>query len=123
MFIVKGTKERVVVNKKYVAKVKFFEGAKDLTKNKYFWIITIFNLFMAIRVFCNITTWITQYSFESNLANDCSVYCTTLLMNVLVLGMVFGLYLLKNSASKKCFHTLTSFCGNGRSTIDFYKSP
>lgn len=95
-FTVKGTKERVVVNKKYIAKVKFFEGAKELSKNKYFWIITLFNVAVGIRILCNITTWITQYSFVSDSAKTLvGLYCTTLLMNVLILGMIFGPILIR----------------------------
>lgn len=34
-----GTKERIVVAKKYVPKVGFMEGLEKMAKNKYFWII------------------------------------------------------------------------------------
>lgn len=95
-FTVKGTKERVVVNQKYVAKVKFWEGAKELSANKYFWIITIFNVLVGIRVLANITGWICQFSFETSQQKTISnLFCTTILMNVLVLGMVTGPLVIK----------------------------
>lgn len=96
MFTVWGTKERVVVNKKYKAKVKFWAGAKELSKNKYFWIINIFNIAVTVRSLSNITTWITQYSFVTEPAKTIvGIYCTTLLMSILILGMVFGPVLIK----------------------------
>lgn len=96
LFVVYGTKERVVVNQKYVAKVKFFDGAKELSKNKYFWIITIFNVFMGVRGFGNITNWVCQFSFStSNGKTIANLFCTTILMNVLVLGMVLAPMLIR----------------------------
>ena len=59
LLLVKGVQERTVVKQEYVAKVRFTEGMKLLSKSKYFWIITIFNAFNAIRNLANITTWIT----------------------------------------------------------------
>lgn len=101
-FTVKGTKERVVVNQRYRAKVKFFDGAKELSKNKYFWIITIMNIAAGIRNYCNLTTWITQYSFQSDLAvTIVGLYCSTLLMNILILGMVLGPILIKKFGKRK----------------------
>lgn len=35
----KGTEEKIVVSKDYVAKVKFSDGIKQVAKNKYFWLI------------------------------------------------------------------------------------
>lgn len=56
LFLVKGVEERTVVKQEYVARVKFSEGMRLLSKSKYFWIITIFNAFNAIRNLANITT-------------------------------------------------------------------
>lgn len=39
MFCVFGTKEKVIVPKRYVPKVGFIDGMKKVFKNKYFWII------------------------------------------------------------------------------------
>lgn len=96
LFSYYGTQERVVVNKRYKAKVKFIEGAKELSKNKYFWIITIFNMACSIRFLSNITNWVAQFSFVTSTGKTLAgLYNTTLLMNVLVLGMVFAPALIK----------------------------
>lgn len=96
LFAIKGTHERVVVNKKYVAKVKFFEGAKALSGCKYFWCLTFFNVIIGIRHLNNLSNWIKEYSFTSPAAKTwAGIYCTTLLMNALVLGMVLGPILIK----------------------------
>lgn len=34
-----GTKEKIIVSKQYVPRVKFFDGLKALSVNKYFWVI------------------------------------------------------------------------------------
>ncbi len=101
-FVIKGTQERVVVNKKYVAKVRFFQGVKELSKNKYFWIITFINLLYNVRILSNITTWITQYSFVTESARAIvGVFCSTILMNMLVIGMLLGPFLIKKFGKKK----------------------
>lgn len=94
--LVNGVEERVVVNQKYVAKVSFFEGVKLLSKNKYFWIITLFNAFNAVRGLSNITTWITQYSFTSDTAKTIvGLYCSTLLMNAIAIALAVGPFAIK----------------------------
>ena len=40
----KGTKEKIVVSKDYVAKVKFSEGIKSLYGNRYFWLFYLYNI-------------------------------------------------------------------------------
>lgn len=40
----KGTEEKIVVQKSYVAKVKFSEGIKQVAVNKYFWIINLYGV-------------------------------------------------------------------------------
>lgn len=89
-------KERTVVNQSYVAKVRFSEGMKILSKSKYFWIINIANVFMAVRGLSNITAWITQYSFESSNAKAIvGIYCSTLLMNAIAVALIIGPLLIK----------------------------
>ncbi len=39
----RGTEEKIIVSKTYVAKVKFFDGIVDVGKNKYFWLMTLYN--------------------------------------------------------------------------------
>lgn len=100
--LLRGVQERVVVNRSYVAKVRFVEGMKILSKNKYFWIITLFNAFNAVRSLANITTWITQYSFTSNTAKTIvGLYCSTLLMNAIAIALLFGPFLIKKLGKRK----------------------
>lgn len=101
LFLVKGVQERTVVKQEYVAKVKFLEGMKLLSKSKYFWIITIFNAFNAIRNLANITTWITQYSFVSDTAKTVvGLYCSTILMNAIAVALLVGPFLIKKLGKK-----------------------
>lgn len=96
LLLVKGVEERTVVKQEYVAKVKFIEGIKLLSKSKYFWIITIFNAFNAIRNLANITTWITQYSFASDISKTVvGLYCSTILMNAIAVALLVGPFLIK----------------------------
>lgn len=91
MFMVRGTQERAVVSKQKHVKSNLGKNIWQLTKNKYFWIINIFNVALGIRALANITTWLQQYTYESGLGKTLvGLYCTTLLMNVLVIGMVTG---------------------------------
>lgn len=101
LFLVKGVEERTVVKQEYVAKVKFYEGMKLLSKSKYFWIITIFNAFNAIRNLANITAWITQYSFTSGTAKTVvGLYCSTILMNAIAIALLVGPFLIKKMGKR-----------------------
>ncbi len=44
-----GTKEKIVVAKDYVAKVKFSTGIKQVAKNKYFWLINIHSILSGLK--------------------------------------------------------------------------
>lgn len=101
LLLVKGVEERTVVKQEYVASVKFFEGVKLLSKSKYFWIITIFNSFNAIRNLANITTWLTQYSFVSDKSKTVvGLYCSTILMNAIAIALLVGPFLIKKLGKK-----------------------
>ncbi|MFR8011057.1 MAG: MFS transporter [Clostridia bacterium] len=102
LFTYFGVKERVVVSQNFVHRVKFLEGAKELSQNKYFWIITIFNVFAGLRGVANITNWICQFSFESATAKTiANLYCTTLLMNAYIVGAVASPFLIKKYGKRK----------------------
>lgn len=106
LFTVFGTKERVVVHQKYVAKVSFIEGAGILTKSKYFWILCVFNFAVGLRGYSVFTSWIQQYSFTTPEARAIAgVYCTTLLMTILVVGMLVGPLFIKKFGKKKVLLT------------------
>ncbi|MGN1134869.1 MAG: MFS transporter [Oscillospiraceae bacterium] len=90
-----GTEERVVVHKEYVAKVKFSEGARQLFTNKYFWIITVFNIAVGIRGNINMYLWICNYAIGGQSGAFALTVCNMVLNNALVPGMLLGPWLIK----------------------------
>lgn len=62
-----GTKERIVVAKNYVAKVKFSDGIRKICKNKYFWIINV-SAWISFSKAANgyILSWVYLYQYQSN---------------------------------------------------------
>lgn len=98
MFMYFGTKERIVVSKQYKAKVKFFDSAKVLAKNKYFWLILIFGLFSGIRGSANIYYYVCIYSLKSEVWLS---ICNIVINNALVPGMLFGPVLIKRFGKRK----------------------
>ncbi len=99
-FIYFGTEERVVVNREYVAKVKFMDGAKQLLTNKYFWLITIFNIAVGIRGNINIFMWICNYAIGGEQGAFALAICNVVLNNAFVPGMLVGPYLIKKLGKK-----------------------
>lgn len=90
-----GTEERTVVHKEFVAKVKFSEGAKQLFTNKYFWIITIFNIVVGIRGNINMYLWICNYAIGGQSGAFALTVCNMVLNNALVPGMLLGPWMIK----------------------------
>lgn len=90
-----GTKERTVVHKKYKSKVKFLDGAKQLTCNKYFWIITIFTIAVGIRGNINMYYWICTYGIGGKAGDMAIAVCNMVLNNALIPGMVLGPMIIK----------------------------
>lgn len=95
LFVYFGTKERTVVHKKYVAKVKFSDGIKQMMSNKYFWIITIFNIAVGVRGNINMYLWICNYAIGGQKGAFALTVCNILLNNALVPGMLIGPWLIK----------------------------
>lgn len=63
----KGTEEKIVVSKDYVAKVKFSEGLRQVAKNKYFWLINIYGILGALKYGIGaILGWYCIYQLKSN---------------------------------------------------------
>lgn len=125
LLLVKGVQERTVVKQEYVAKVRFTEGMKLLSRSKYFWIITIFNAFNAIRNLANITTWITQYSFVSDTAKTwVGLYCSTILMNAIAVALLVGPFLIKKLGKKNVmFLSCVGYVVMIALQVIFHKSP
>lgn len=95
-----GTEERTVVHKEYVAKVKFSEGAKQLFTNKYFWIITIFNIVVGIRGNINMYLWICNYAIGGQSGAFALTICNMVLNNALVPGMLVGPWMIKKMGKR-----------------------
>ncbi|MCH5317443.1 MAG: MFS transporter [Eubacterium sp.] len=63
----KGTEEKIVVSKDYVAKVKFSEGFKQVAKNKYFWLINAYSILGALKYgIGSILGWYCIYQIQSD---------------------------------------------------------
>lgn len=96
-----GTEERTVVHKEYVAKVKFKDGARQLFSNKYFWIITIFNIAVGVRGNINMYLWICNYGIGGQSGAFALTVCNMLLNNALVPGMLVGPWLIKKMGKRR----------------------
>ncbi|MGN1419465.1 MAG: MFS transporter [Acutalibacteraceae bacterium] len=90
-----GTEERTVVHKEFVAKVKFSEGARQLFSNKYFWIITAFNIAVAVRGNINMYLWICNYAIGGQSGAFALTVCNMVLNNALIPGMLLGPWMIK----------------------------
>ena len=65
----KGTKEKIVVPKDYVAKVKFGEGIKQVAKNKYFWLLSFYNVLSGLKYgIGSILPWYCVYQIKNEAA-------------------------------------------------------
>lgn len=100
LFAYFGTEERAVVHKEYVAKVKFREGAKQLFTNKYFWIITIFNIAVGIRGNINMYLWICNYAIGGQRGAFVLTVCNMVLNNALIPGMLLGPWMIKKMGKR-----------------------
>lgn len=101
LFAYLGTEERTVVHKEFVSKVRFCEGAKELTKNKYFWIITIYNVAVGIRGNINMYLWICSYAIGGQTGDTVLTVCNMVLNNALIPGMLLGPLLIKKFGKRK----------------------
>lgn len=101
LFAYLGTEERTVVHKEFVSKVRFWEGAKELTKNKYFWIITIYNVAVGIRGNINMYLWICSYAIGGQTGDTVLTVCNMVLNNALIPGMLLGPLFIKKFGKRK----------------------
>ena len=100
LFAYFGTEERAVVHNEYVAKVKFWDGTKQLISNKYFWIITIFNIAVGVRGNINMYLWICNYGIGGQAGAFALTICNIVLNNALVPGMLLGPLMIKKWGKK-----------------------
>lgn len=65
----KGTTEKIIVSNDYVAKVKFVDGIREVKNNKYFWILTLHNIFGSLKYSIgSILGWYCIYVIKSDTA-------------------------------------------------------
>lgn len=63
----KGTEEKIVVPKNYVAKIKFSNGIKQVAKNKYFWLINLYSILGSLKYgIGSILSWYCVYQLKSD---------------------------------------------------------
>lgn len=101
-FTYNGVQERVIVNDEYVAKAKFFESAKILLSNKYFWILTIFTITLGIRAQANIHLWVCNYAIGGKLGDTMLAVCNVVLNSAMILPMLFAPSLIKKFGKRNC---------------------
>ncbi len=90
----KGTRERTIVPKNFVQKVKFKEGISQIAKNKYFWLLTTGDTLGILRfgISINFLSWYCVYHLENQ-----AMYglLSTLLGNASLPGMLLAPLLIK----------------------------
>ncbi|MDR1905913.1 MAG: MFS transporter [Clostridiales bacterium] len=110
LFAYRGTKERTVVDKQYVNKVKFSDGVKELSKNKYFWIITVFSIFIGIRAHSNIYLWICTYAIGGQAGDTALAICNAVLNMAFLPGLILAPMLIKKFGKRKLIVVANIFC-------------
>ncbi len=101
------THERAVLSVHNVAKVGFIQGIKALAKNKYFWLMILYNIFLSFRV-TNYYQWICMYSIGGNLGGVLYGVFGALLGTAYLPSLIFGPMVYKKIGKKKaiCFGNL-----------------
>lgn len=63
----KGTEEKIVVPRNYVAKVRFADGISEIKDNKYFWLMTLYNVLGGMKYgIGSILAWYCVYAMNSD---------------------------------------------------------
>lgn len=101
-----GTKEKIIVSKQYKPRVRFLDGMKKISKNKYFWIIygsqwILFFNALSMTFF----QWAFYYGTNGN--NQLYGVLVTLLGTASLPGMLFGPALI-NKFGSKAFMAVTT---------------
>lgn len=105
LFSYYGTKERIVVSKKYVPRVKFVDGFEKIAKNKYFWLMNTSNIWAVLRLAITlIFPWIMQYGTNGTFLGMDSLVamgiCNTILGFASLPGMAFAPLLVSKLGKK-----------------------
>lgn len=116
----KGTKEKIVVPKNYVAKVKFTDGIKSLYNNKYFWLFYLYNILSSMKYGIGaMLTWYCAYVLQSDTVLG---IMNAVIGTASVPGMLLAPVLAKKFGKRNClilfnviravFATMMLFTGN-----------
>ncbi|HIR52684.1 MAG TPA: MFS transporter [Candidatus Onthovicinus excrementipullorum] len=63
----KGTEEKIVVPRNYVARVRFVDGISEIKSNKYFWLMTLYNVLGGMKYgIGSILAWYCIYVMDSD---------------------------------------------------------
>ena len=102
-FMIKEVKERVVIEKKHVAKVRFVDGARELSKNKYFWILQIVAIAVGIRALANVQMiyWACTYGIGGTEGEIAYSISNIVLNNAFIPAMILSPFLVKKIGKKK----------------------
>lgn len=67
IWVFKDTKEKIIVPKTYVAKVKFSQGIREIKNNKYFWLIYLYQILGGMKYgIGSILAWYCVYVIKSD---------------------------------------------------------
>jgi Na+/melibiose symporter-like transporter len=96
----KGTEEKIIVPDNYVAKVKFTDGIKEIRNNKYFWLITFYNVLGCMKYgIGSILSWYCIYAIKSDTALG---IMNAVIGTASVPGMLLAPMLAKKLGKKNC---------------------
>ncbi len=102
------TKERTVLAVNNVAKVGMLQGLKALAKNKYFWLMVVYNVFLGFRGVANFYQWICMYSIGGSLGSVLYGVLSAVLGTAYLPALILGPMVYKKVGKKKavCFGNL-----------------
>lgn len=96
----RGTEEKIIVPDNYVAKVKFSDGIKEIKNNKYFWLITLYNVLGCMKYgIGSILAWYCIYAIKSETALG---IMNAVIGTASVPGMLLAPVLAKKIGKKNC---------------------
>ncbi len=104
LFAYFGTHERIVAGKSFKAKVGFLTGAKALCRNKYFWLVLIYDIFKGISGGANFALWVCYYAIGGATGDSVLAVCNMILGTGCALGIFGGPPLAKKFGKVKVFN-------------------
>lgn len=94
-----GTKERMMISKVYVQRVKFLDGVRKTVQNKYFWINNLHRLWENLKVVgASFFIWVCTYMLQNEFAQSIVV---TVMGTASVPGMLLAPMLIKRIGVRK----------------------